>query len=432
MQTRYRLLKKRYMLLHRRHVKHVKKMVRHPLFTIPTATFMILLLLSAVGFITTNKGKVDFRPTSTHVVIVSHDGQQQVVPTSAPTVGILLSRLHIALYTGDVVEPAASTPIVEQDFRVNVYRALPVEIIDGTQHTYTYSAAVTPRSIVQQAGIQIYPEDYVSVVPTQNFINDDAIGERVVIDPATPVDLNIFGTPALVRTHATTVAGLINDEKIKLGAQDSVEPALNTPISPNQQVFLIRKGTQVLTVTQPIAMPVQTVQDNGLSFGTRVVQQQGSPGTELITYQLQLQNGQPVGRTEIQQVVTVQPVPEIIAEGQAVEIPSDQQAIMSLAGIPSGDFGYVNFIVSHESGWCPTKVQGDVGYCPGYAPPLSDFPTYLGYGLGQATPGTKMAQFGSDWETNPVTQLQWANSYALTRYGSWEAAYNHWQSHNNW
>jgi uncharacterized protein YabE (DUF348 family) len=414
----------------KKHIRHVKRIVRHPLFTIPTATFIVLLSLGAVGIISISGGKPNFRPSDTYVVIVTHDGTQQTVPTRAPTVGVLLSRLHITLNTGDVVEPAKNTPIIEQDFRVNVYRAVPVEIIDGAQHTYTYSAAATPRSIVQEAGVSIYPEDDVSVVPTQNFLTDDAIGERVVVDPATPVDVNLFGTPAVVRTHATTIAELLKDEKIKLGTGDTVTPDPTTPISPDLQVFLTHQGTQIQTVTQSIPTPVQTVQDSSLSFGTTVVRQQGSPGSELITYQLNLQNGKVIGKSQIQTVVTVQPVAEIIAQGQAVQIPTDQQAIMALAGIPAGDYAYVSYIVSHESGWCPTKLQGDIGYCPGYPP--DPIPSYLGYGLGQATPGTKMAAYGSDWETNPVTQLKWANAYANATYGGWANAYDHWQAYSNW
>jgi resuscitation-promoting factor RpfB len=347
----FRKVHHKVLVVHKKHIRRAKRAVRHPLFTVPTATFLVLLTLGSIGIISVSGGKPNFHPSDTYVVIITHDGVQQTVPTRAPTVGVLLARLHIALNTGDVVEPSKSTPIVQQDFRVNVYRAVPVEIVDGAQHTFTYSAAVTPRAIVQQAGVSIYPEDYVSVVPTENFLNDDAIGERVVIDSATPVSVNLFGTPATVRTHATTVGALIKDEKIKLGSGESVTPAASTPVTPNMAVFFTRKGTQIQTVTQSIATPVQTVQDSSLSFGTTVVRQQGSAGTQLITYQLNLQNGQVVSKTQIQSVVTVQPVPEIIAEGQAVQIPSDQQAIMALAGIPSGDFAYVSYIVSHESGW---------------------------------------------------------------------------------
>lgn len=40
------------------------------------------------------------------------------------------------------------------------------------------------------------------------------------------------------------------------------------------------------------------------------------------------------------------------------------------------------------------------------------------YGLGQATPGTKMAPYGSDWRTSRATQLRWMVAYAVSRYGS--------------
>ena len=55
-----------------------------------------------------------------------------------------------------------------------------------------------------------------------------------------------------------------------------------------------------------------------------------------------------------------------------------------------------------------------------------------GYGLCQATPGYKMASAGSDWETNPITQLRWCNSYADNTYGSWYNAYIHWVDYSWW
>ena len=40
------------------------------------------------------------------------------------------------------------------------------------------------------------------------------------------------------------------------------------------------------------------------------------------------------------------------------------------------------------------------------------------YGLGQALPADKMASAGSDWRTNPYTQLNWVVKYIDERYGS--------------
>jgi len=39
------------------------------------------------------------------------------------------------------------------------------------------------------------------------------------------------------------------------------------------------------------------------------------------------------------------------------------------------------------------------------------------YGIPQALPGSKMATFGSDWRTNPITQIRWGLWYIRTTYG---------------
>lgn len=39
------------------------------------------------------------------------------------------------------------------------------------------------------------------------------------------------------------------------------------------------------------------------------------------------------------------------------------------------------------------------------------------YGLPQALPGHKMASAGTDWRTNPLTQLRWMRGYVRSVYG---------------
>ena len=73
-------------------------------------------------------------------------------------------------------------------------------------------------------------------------------------------------------------------------------------------------------------------------------------------------------------------------------------------------------IITKESGWNTTIWNSsDSG----------------AYGLGQALPANKMAPYGSDYMTNPYTQLKWMYDYIIGRYGSFEnlAAFwaaNHW------
>lgn len=89
---------------------------------------------------------------------------------------------------------------------------------------------------------------------------------------------------------------------------------------------------------------------------------------------------------------------------------------MRAAGISDSDFGYVDYIISHESGWNYHAVNRSSG----------------AYGLPQSLPAGKLASAGADWRDNPVTQLRWANNYAVGRYGSWEAAYRFWVTNHWW
>lgn len=97
-------------------------------------------------------------------------------------------------------------------------------------------------------------------------------------------------------------------------------------------------------------------------------------------------------------------------------VSSDKVTLMKSAGINVEDYEYVDFIITHESSWSET----------------ADNPTSSAYGLCQALPGNKMASAGSDWKTNPETQMKWCNDYAIDRYGTWEKAYNFWKENSWW
>jgi hypothetical protein len=74
-----------------------------------------------------------------------------------------------------------------------------------------------------------------------------------------------------------------------------------------------------------------------------------------------------------------------------------------------------SWIVSRESGWNYRATNASSG----------------AYGLVQALPGSKMASAGSDWQTNPATQIKWGLNYMNNRYGSPCGAQQFWEA-NGW
>ncbi|WP_228479686.1 transglycosylase SLT domain-containing protein [Microbacterium abyssi] len=134
----------------------------------------------------------------------------------------------------------------------------------------------------------------------------------------------------------------------------------------------------------------------------------------------------PVDRSSFEVYVTPKPTPPPEPEpASSTSGPSEPVAAtpfytgggapaewMAAAGIASGDWGYVDYIVSRESGWNPNATNSSSGAC----------------GLVQALPCSKVPGNGYD----PVDNLRWANGYATGRYGSWAAAHAFWTSNHWW
>jgi uncharacterized protein YabE (DUF348 family) len=389
-----------------------RELYRHP-YAVPVVTIVILSVVSL--FVMVFAGTTTIGPGDSKVVKLSVEGEQRAVPTRAKTVQEFLERTELTLNEGDVVEPSLDEVIADDDFRINVYRARPVTIFDdGGERVQALSAAKTPRSIAEQAGVETYPEDVLTQEVSDDILRDQVLGEKIIIDRATRVSLNLYGTPSAVRTQTQTVGALLQEKGVVLGRGDKVTPATNTPLTANMIVAVTRSGIQVKTVEESIEPPIEYVEDASLSFGATAVRQAGKPGKKSVTYEITVKNGVEVSRKVIQEAVLSEPVKQIVARGKAFDINKDKAAVMAAAGISASDYPYVDYIVARESGWRPTATNGQT------------------WGLCQALPGNKMASAGADWQTNPVTQLKWCAGYATGRYGTWAAAYDFWLKNHWW
>lgn len=95
--------------------------------------------------------------------------------------------------------------------------------------------------------------------------------------------------------------------------------------------------------------------------------------------------------------------------------PSSAKAIAQQMIKDPTQFAAFDKIITHESGWDHTATNPSSG----------------AYGLVQALPASKMSSAGSDWKTNPATQIKWGLDYMNERYGSPVGAWNFWQA-NHW
>ncbi|MCA2218640.1 lytic transglycosylase domain-containing protein [Jidongwangia harbinensis] len=84
-------------------------------------------------------------------------------------------------------------------------------------------------------------------------------------------------------------------------------------------------------------------------------------------------------------------------------------SLMIQAGFDIEQFSCLNKLWERESGW-NHKAEN---------------PSSGAYGIPQALPGDKMASEGSDWRTNPATQIKWGLGYIKGRYDTPCGAWGH-------
>jgi hypothetical protein len=90
-----------------------------------------------------------------------------------------------------------------------------------------------------------------------------------------------------------------------------------------------------------------------------------------------------------------------------------RQILKNKFGYGSSQFDCFDNIIMRESMWRVNATNPSSG----------------AYGIPQALPGSKMASEGSDWRTNPATQIIWGIKYMKDRYGSPCSAWGFKSSH---
>lgn len=389
----------------------VKFQIKHQSKRISLLFVAIVVLFSSVLFIdkVLADGQQPTVESDESLVSIYDRGVERSIVTKARTVAEALKLADIEVnQSQDVVEPALDSAIDAKKFNVNIYRARPITIVDGLMRKTITTAQQTPELIAQAAGIMLHKEDRVELDKTNNLAVDGA-DTLMTISRALPVNLTLYGKKMTVRTQAKTVAELLKEKNITVKSDDVLLVDQSAAIYPNMTIELWRNGKQTVTVDEEIAFKTETISDANKTTDYKEVKTRGENGKKTVTYEIEMNGGREVARQAIASVVTKEAKNQVEIVGTKINLPAGSHTDwMAAAGISPNDYGYVNYLVSKESGW-RVNASNNSG----------------AYGLPQALPGRKMASAGADWETNPITQLKWMNGYVKGRYGSWANAVSH-------
>ena len=367
--------------------------------------FLLLLNIFAVA----GKNSAKATGQGNKILTVFESGQKTSFKTNAKTVREALKAQKINFSKEDSVEPGLDEELTGAEYSINIYRAKPVVIEDGELKTKILTAAQTPRQIAEKADLNVHNEDKLAFEESGNILEDGSIN-TLKITRAKEISVDLFGKTESFRTQAKTVEDFLKEKKIVLGKDDGISIDLKTQILNGLNFRIWRNGKQTLTVEEPTDFQTETIQDANKDSGYKEIKEAGEKGTKSVTYEVEMQNGKEISRKKINETEIKAAKKQVVIVGTKTSLPAGSHTDwMSAAGISASDQGSANAIISQESGWRVNATNRSSG----------------AYGIPQALPGSKMASAGSDWQTNPITQLKWMNSYVVGSYGSWKNAYAH-------
>ena len=187
--------------------------------------------------------------------------------------------------------------------------------------------------------------------------------------------------------------------------------------------------SEVSTVTEDAEQPYETVEEktDTLMEGETQVKTAGVNGVVRTTYQVTSANGTETSREVLSQVRVTEKVDEVVLVGtgtvattanlaaagtDAASAQAVARSMMSSYGWGDDQFTCLVNLWNRESNWNYRAQNSSSG----------------AYGIPQALPGSKMVSAGSDWASNPATQITWGLGYISGRYGSPCGAWAHSES----
>lgn len=244
------------------------------------------------------------------LIVIHEDGKDKGILTKALTLREAFKESGIRIDEHDMVEPGLDEELVASHYEVNVYRARPVIIADGAVRHKIMTPYQIPEQIAQDAKVVLQKEDTATLSANTNMVSEGA-GLQMTIKRAMPFMLLFYGTETPSYTQAKTVGDMFVERGITLSKDDTVSVPLDAPMTRDMSIELWRNGKQTASFEEAVAFEVEKVQDADREVGYRQVKSAGVPGVRTVTYEIVRADNQEVSRSEIQSLITKEPVKQV-------------------------------------------------------------------------------------------------------------------------
>ena len=337
---------------------------------------VVSLVAGAVGFAHFNKS-----------VNLSVDGKTSAVHLFGSTVGDVLTHQGIKLDSHDLVAPAVSTPLQNNEKVVVRYGRLLTVTVDGkTKEFWTNSTTVS--GALAELGIRA-DSAKLSVSRSQPL---GRLGLVMSVTTPKNVTVSVDGKTVKATTTSATVADLLAELKVTVGAQDRVTPALTTFLSQSGLNVAVARVTQkTVSTSETIAFGTQQNNDATMYSGTTNTLTAGQPGQSVVSHVQTWVNGKLESDKIASSHVVTAPVTRVLAVGTK-PLPVQSAPAAAPGPVSPGGGSSVNGAMWDRIAQCESGGNWAINTGNGYYGGLQfDSQTWLGNGGGQFAPRADLA-----------------------------------------
>lgn len=183
-------------------------------------------------------------------------------------------------------------------------------VVNGQEQQVKTRAFVLQRLLDEQA-IKIGEHDRVSAALDTKLTD----GMRITVEHATPIQLTADGETKTVFTTGRTVESALQDLNITLGEMDKVTPSLDSPLTADAALKVVRVKKEIEEVNESIAFETEKKNDASLLKGKEQVVQEGKEGVRTKTKEKVYEDGQLVAENLVNEAVAQESVKKVVAVG---------------------------------------------------------------------------------------------------------------------
>ncbi len=258
-------------------------------------------------------------------VALTIDGQEEQRWTLQDNLASFLAEQDIALARTSTIYvdgqqvawPVNSNVLAATDLgqTVEVSNQVAVQIEDGQEVTEVQTAAATVGQLLAESGVDVYGADAVEPL-LSSWLQS---GQRIVVERATPVAVDVDGQELEARTSRKDVAGALAELGVGLIGGDEASPGLDQPLD-GQKLSVSRASTAYEITDSSLPFSSRLVPLDTLEIDQRSLVSAGAPGTLSQLQRIDVAGSDIVSQTIVGQWISRAPTDEVIGYGTDIVV----------------------------------------------------------------------------------------------------------------